>query len=133
MRLVLVTFFCLCLSLCHMIESSELVTSSNVKLVVFVPESHADVVRDAMSEAGAGKIGNYDSCNFTIKGIGHWRPLEGANPYSGKVGILYSETEDRIECICAKDRLETVIKAIKKVHPYEKVGFDIYPLLDFVE
>lgn len=122
-------FLLLCCSL-NFANAVDLIPSKNVKLVVFVPESHADIVRKAMSDAGAGKIGNYDSCSFTIKGEGRWRPLEGANPYSGTVGKLYSETEDRIECVCAKENLDQVIQAIKGSHPYESVGIDIYPLLE---
>lgn len=118
---------------CGIGESSELIPSQNVKIVVFVPESHTDVVRKAMGDAGAGRIGNYDHCSFTIKGIGSWRPLEGAHPASGEVGKISTDVEDRIEAICPKDRLDEVLAAIRKVHPYDKVGFDLYPMLDLAE
>ncbi|MFA6422157.1 MAG: YqfO family protein [Candidatus Buchananbacteria bacterium] len=102
--------------------------SNNVKIVVFVPESHADLVRDAMGKAGAGKIGNYAFCSFSSKGVGRFLPQEGAHPAIGKVGKLEFVAEERIEVVCSRDILNDVISAMKKVHPYEEVAFDIYPL-----
>lgn len=61
-----------------------------VKFVVFVPETHANAVREAMGKAGAGASGNYNFCSFSIKGIGRFKPLEGANPAIGEVGKLES-------------------------------------------
>ena len=104
--------------------------NNNVKIVVFVPESHADAVRQAMGEAGAGKIGNYTDCSFSSKGVGRFLPQEGANPTIGKVGELTKVDEERIEIVCPREILTNVISAIKKVHPYEEVTFDIYPLED---
>lgn len=102
--------------------------SKTVKVVVFVPEAHADAVRTAMGNAGAGKIGNYTFCSFSTKGIGRFKPIEGANPAIGKVGSLEAVDEEKIEMVCAKDLLSEMIEAIKKVHPYEEVALDIYPL-----
>lgn len=102
--------------------------SKNVKIVVFVPISHADIVREAMGESGAGEIGNYTFCSFSTKGIGRFKPGEGANPTIGRVGILESVDEERIEAVCSRDRVKDVIDAIKKVHPYEEAALDIYPL-----
>jgi len=101
---------------------------NNVKIVVFVPESHADLVRKAAGEAGAGKIGNYDYCSFSVKGISRYKPLKGANPAIGKVGKLESVSEERIEFICPSNLIKKVTSSIKKVHPYEEVALDIYPL-----
>ena len=101
-----------------------------VKIVVFVPETHADVVREAMDKAGAGKIGNYGFCSFSVAGVGRFKPLEGAKPTIGKVGELESVKEERIETICPKDKLNDIIEAIKQAHPYEEVAIDVYPLLD---
>jgi len=104
--------------------------SNNVKIVVFVPESHADTVREAMGEAGAGKIGNYTFCSFSSKGTGRFKPEAGANPAIGEIGKLESVEEERIEAVCERGILNSVIQAIKKVHPYEEVAIDIYPLED---
>ncbi len=99
-----------------------------VKIVVFVPETHANVIREAMGKAGAGKIGNYTFCSFSTKGIGRFRPREGARPNIGEVGKLESVAEERIEVICEREKLAEVIAAIQKVHPYEEVALDVYPL-----
>ena len=104
--------------------------SNNVKIVVFVPELHADAVRQAMAIAGAGNIGNYADCSFSSKGIGRFLPQEGANPTIGEVGRAEEVDEERIEVICPREILSSVITAMKKAHPYEEIAFDIYPLED---
>ncbi len=103
---------------------------SNVKIVVFVPETHAEVVRKAMGSTGAGKIGNYSHCSFSTKGKGYFLPLKGAHPAIGKVGKIELVREERIEFVCDKSILKKVITAMKRAHPYEEVAFDIYPLLN---
>lgn len=102
--------------------------SKNVKIVVFVPQSHTEIVLEAIGKAGAGKIGNYDFCSFTSKGVGRFRPLAGANPSIGTVGNLEQVMEERIEFLCDRGVLREVIARIKTVHPYEEVALDIYPL-----
>jgi hypothetical protein len=98
------------------------------KIVVYVPEADADKLREAMGNAGAGKIGNYTHCMFTIKGTGQFKPGEGANPTIGKVGKLEKVNEERIEAVCAEERLHDVLKTIKEVHPYEEPATDVYPI-----
>ena len=106
-------------------------TNSNiVKIVVFAPLTHTDKVRKAMAEAGAGIIGNYESCSFSSKGIGRFKPNDKANPHIGKANQLEEVEEERIEIVCPKEKAKTIIKAIRKVHPYEKVALDIYPLMN---
>ena len=102
--------------------------NKNVKIVVFVPETHTSVVREAMAKAGAGVIGNYTHCTFSTKGIGRFKPEQGANPHIGEVGRVEEVAEERIETVCERSKLEAVIKAIKEVHPYEEVALDVYPL-----
>lgn len=103
-------------------------SSNFVKIVVYTPEDSADKVREAMGKAGAGKIGNYSFCSFSSKGIGRYLPSKDANPYIGKNGELVEVVEERIETVCSKDILDTVIKAMKSVHPYEEVAYDVYAL-----
>jgi len=98
------------------------------KIVLYVPESHADKLREAIGNAGAGKIGNYSHCTFTIKGIGRFKPLEGANPTIGEVGKLEKVAEDRIETVCEANVLKDVLRAIREVHPYEEPATDVYPI-----
>jgi hypothetical protein len=102
--------------------------SKNIKIVVFVPESHTDIVREAIGKAGAGKIGNYTFCSFSSKGVGRFKPEDGAHPAIGEVGKLESVQEERIEFVCDRNLVKDVIAAIKKAHPYEEVALDIYPL-----
>lgn len=103
--------------------------SELVKIVVFVPLTHTDAVRKAMGDAGAGVIGNYSDCTFSSKGIGRYKPMEEANPTIGEVGKFEEVEEERIETVCPRDKAKKVIEAIKKVHPYEEVALDIYPLI----
>lgn len=102
--------------------------SKKVKLVVFVPLTHADAVRAAMGAAGAGKIGNYTFCSFSCRGLGRFRPEDGAHPAIGEVGKLEAVEEERIEVVCSRENFTTVVEAIKKVHPYEEIAMDIYSL-----
>jgi len=102
---------------------------NQVKIVAFVPKTHTDVVRHAMGDAGAGKIGNYSHCSYSVDGVGRFLPLEGANPTIGNVGKPEEVEEERVECVCDRDKAKEVITAIRKVHPYEEVVFDIYPLI----
>lgn len=106
-------------------------TNQKVKIVVFVPESHANQVRMTMGEVGAGQIGNYSFCSFTTKGIGRFLPGKDTNPTIGAAGQPTEIIEERIEMVCDREILPTVIEAMRKVHPYEEVAFDIYALENF--
>jgi hypothetical protein len=90
--------------------------NKNVKFVVFVPTSHADEIRTVLGEAGAGKIGNYDFCTFSTKGIGRFHGNENSNPAIGKSCQYESVEEERIETVVPYDILESVIEKVKKVY-----------------
>lgn len=98
------------------------------KLVVFVPESHAEAVRNALGNVGAGHIGDYSHCTFNSEGIGTFMPLDGTNPFIGQTGKLEQVKEVRIETIIPENLQRKAISAMLKAHPYEEVAFDIYPL-----
>lgn len=102
---------------------------TQVKIVVFVPKTHTEIVRQAIGDAGAGKVGNYSHCSYSVDGIGRYKPIEGAKPFIGTVGKFEEVEEERIECVCDRTKAKQVIKAIRSVHPYEEVAFDVYPLL----
>src|SRR5699024_735216 len=68
-----------------------------VKIAVFVPESHEDALRQALGEAGAGSIGDYEFCSFTLPGTGRFRPTEAADPYQGEAGKMEETAESKIE------------------------------------
>src|SRR5690625_3858645 len=99
-----------------------------LKLIVFVPKTHADKVRDALSEAGAGFIGNYSHCTFQSKGQGTFMPMEGTNPFIGSTEKLEIVDELKIETIVKEKDLHEVLAAMKNAHPYEEVAYDLYPL-----
>lgn len=103
-------------------------TDKYCKLVVFVPRDHEEAVRNAICEAGAGWIGKYSHCTFRTEGTGTFLPLEGAQPFSGKVGEVEQAEEVRLETILSKDKASRVVRAMLDAHPYEEVAFDLYPL-----
>ena len=103
--------------------------STQVKIVVFVPKSHTDIVRQAMGDAGAGQIGLYSHCSFSADGNGRYIPMSGAQPAIGEVGHFEQVQEERVEFVCERAKAREVLATIRKVHPYEEVAFDIYPLI----
>ncbi len=98
------------------------------KLIVYVPLTHATIVREAIGKAGGGKLGKYSFCSFSTRGIGRFKPEAGAQPHIGKVGKLEEVDEERIEVTCDRALVPDIIAAIKKVHPYEEVALDVYKL-----
>jgi dinuclear metal center YbgI/SA1388 family protein len=98
------------------------------KLVVFVPVSHAEGIRQALGNAGAGFIGNYSHCSFSANGKGRFLPGETANPYVGKAGQIEEVDEVRLETIVPEQLLKKTITAMIKAHPYEEVAYDVYPV-----
>jgi dinuclear metal center YbgI/SA1388 family protein len=100
------------------------------KLVTFVPHEHAEALRRAITEAGAGSIGDYDSCTFTTEGEGRFRPLDGATPAIGRVGEVEVVAESRIESVFPRSRRRQVVEAMLAVHPYEEPAYDVFELAD---
>ncbi len=100
-----------------------------VKIVVTVPEASADKVRRAIGEAGGGALGNYSHASFSSKGVGRFLPGKGAKPAIGKVGKLEEVAEERIEVTCERSKMDAVVKAIRRNHPYEEPAIDVYPMV----
>jgi dinuclear metal center YbgI/SA1388 family protein len=98
------------------------------KLVVFVPRDHAESVRNAIFDAGAGHIGEYDQCSFNLEGEGSFRGSEKSDPFTGKPGILHFEKEVRVETVFPGFLGSVIIEKMIQAHPYEEVAYDIYPL-----
>ncbi len=103
---------------------------SNYKIVVTVPEDQADALRQAIGNAGGGKVGNYTHCSFSIKGTGRFLPTEGAKPAIGQVGQPEEVAEERIEVTCSGDTVKAVVAAIRQAHSYEEPTIDVYELTD---
>ena len=98
------------------------------KVVTFVPPRYLAQIQEAVSEAGAGHIGDYDCCSYSSDGTGCFRALEGTSPFVGKKFEIHSEQESRVEWISPSYSVDRVVSAIKKVHPYEEPAIDVYPL-----
>jgi dinuclear metal center YbgI/SA1388 family protein len=99
-----------------------------LKLVTYIPEDHLDKVSEAVFEAGAGVIGNYDKCSFSTNGFGSFRGGDATNPFVGEKGKVHLEKEIRFETILLSHLKDQVIKALINAHPYEEVAYDIYAL-----
>lgn len=99
-----------------------------MKLVTFVPQSHSTSVRQALFDAGAGHIGNYDYTSYSLEGKGTFRANNQASPYCGKVGELHQEDEVRIETIMPVFLKHKVVSELLKMHPYEEPVYDLYPI-----
>jgi dinuclear metal center YbgI/SA1388 family protein len=95
------------------------------KLVTFVPRDNAQIVREALFNAGAGKIGNYDSCSFNTEGKGTFKGNENSNPFAGMRNELHTESETRIETIFPIHIKSKIISSLIAAHPYEEVAYDI--------
>ena len=101
------------------------------KIVVFIPETHLEQVKESMFCAGAGKIGQYDSCCFETKGKGQFRPLKGSKAFVGKVGEVEMVDEIRLEMVVEDEFIKNVISNMKKTHPYEMPAYDVIRLENF--
>jgi hypothetical protein len=101
----------------------------NRKLVVFVPREALDAVRDALFDAGAGRIGDYERCSWYTEGTGTFLGGEETSPSVGAPGREERVAELRLETVFPEDRQDEVVKALRRAHPYEEPAFDVYPLL----
>lgn len=107
--------------------TSDLAEGDRLKLVTFVPVEHTGAVLDALAAAGAGTIGNYERCSFRLTGTGTFRPVAGADPFSGEVGRDHEEREDRLELEVPRGDVPAVLAALRAAHPYDEVAYDLYP------
>lgn len=102
-------------------------------IVVFVPLSHADAVREALALAGAGRIGEYSACSFSAPGQGRFLPSESARPHLGVSGRLEVVEEMRIECVCPIESAREAVTAMLAAHPYEEPAYHCYPVMTLAE
>lgn len=96
------------------------------KICYFVPATHLEKTKQALFDAGAGRIGNYDSCAWQCSGQGQFRPLEGSSPFLGESGALEIVNEYKVELVCSDDLINQAILALKQAHPYEEPAYEIY-------
>ena len=102
------------------------------KLTVYVPEENADQLRDALFDAGAGSIGNYKNCSFSLIGEGTFLPLKGSNPTIGSTGKQESVKEIRVEVVFPINIYDRLIRYMKDIHPYEEPSYQIYKIDNLV-
>lgn len=96
------------------------------RINVYVPQDHAEVVKQAMFDAGAGRIGLYEHCCWQTTGLGQFKPLSGSHAFIGTVDKLEQVTELKIEMVCDRQYIKAAILAMQAAHPYEEPAYDIY-------
>jgi len=101
-----------------------------IKISTTVPRENADALRVALGKAGAGAIGNYSYCSFSVTGKGRFMPNEKAHPHIGTANKLEIVDEEQIEIVCERSKAKHALSILKKAHPYEVPIIDIFPLLD---
>jgi hypothetical protein len=106
------------------VEIGEVLTM--FAIVAYVPVDFVDSVVDAMSEAGAGDIGEYRACAFVCRGTGQFEPKQGANPFIGQTGRLEKVDEARVEMVCEPGRVRAALSALIEAHPYETPAYHAY-------
>ncbi|WP_313376413.1 Nif3-like dinuclear metal center hexameric protein [Chishuiella sp.] len=111
-------------------NTSILIPKENTikQLITYVPIENLAALKNALYEAGAGKIGNYDSCGFSTEGKGNFRPIEGSNPFIGEKGKLESVAESRVEVVMPQHLEGEILKALFNNHPYEEVAYSVINL-----
>lgn len=98
------------------------------QLLFYVPSTHVEKVKQALFAAGAGRIGQYDSCAWQVLGEGQFRPLAGAQPFLGQMQQLERVAEYRVEMVCADECIGAAVAALKAAHPYEEPAFAVLKL-----
>ena len=101
------------------------------KIEFYVPPSHLEIVKDALFEAGAGKVGDYDKCAWQTLGQGQFKPGSGSSPYQGSLDQLETVEEYKVELVCGAPELSLVVKALKNTHPYEEPAYAVIKLESF--
>lgn len=102
----------------------------NVKIEIYIPEEFVEKLREELHKAQAGRIENYDHCISVTQVKGYWRPLMGATPYQGEVGKISEGTECKVEVNCGQEFIAEALKAIRRIHPYDKPLVNILPLIN---
>lgn len=100
------------------------------KLCYFVPATHLEQTKEALFNAGAGRIGDYEHCAWQCEGEGQFRPMEGSEPFLGEQDRLEVVREYKVELVCADDLIRAALAALKEAHPYEEPAYEVYRMED---
>jgi putative NIF3 family GTP cyclohydrolase 1 type 2 len=111
-----------------LVPAAKQEANAKFKLVVFVPKSHVDALRDGLSDAGAGHIGAYSHCSFCSTGEGTFFGHEGTTPALGRAERFERVEEERLEMVCSQASLASLADVILRHHPYEEPAWELYPL-----
>lgn len=103
------------------------------RISFYVPETHAEAVKNALFEAGAGRYDNYEQCSWETRGIGQFRAKDAATPFLGSVGKLERVEELRIEMVCSEECLLPALRALVNSHPYEEPAYDAVSIISLEE
>lgn len=98
------------------------------KLTTYVPSAEAENLKKKLFEAGAGNIGNYSHCSFTLEGTGSYKAGENSNPTKGEIGKTHFERETMVHVTYLKSSERNVLDALMTNHPYEEVAYEVYSL-----
>ena len=101
------------------------------KICVYTPENAVEIVKNALFDAGAGRIGNYDHCCWQTTGTGQFRPLANSRPTIGSLNVVEKVNEIKIELVCQDELIKDAIKALRNSHPYEEPAYDVWKLENF--
>ena len=101
------------------------------KICVYTPENAVEIVKNALFDAGAGRIGNYDHCCWQTTGTGQFRPLANSRPTIGSLNVVEKVSEIKIELVCQDELIKDAIKALRNSHPYEEPAYDVWKLENF--
>ena len=101
------------------------------KICVYTPENAVEKVKNALFDAGAGRIGNYDHCCWQTTGTGQFRPLANSRPTIGSLNVVEKVSEIKIELVCQDELIKDAIKALRNSHPYEEPAYDVWKLENF--
>jgi len=99
-------------------------------LIVYIPTTHLELVKNAVLQAGAGNIGGYNYCCWQTKGLGQFRASEDNTPFVGEVGKIHKEDEYKVEFVVDEKYIKDVIKAMKEAHPYEVVAYSVLQMVN---
>jgi hypothetical protein len=101
------------------------------KLAFFVPASHLEAAKQAVFQAGGGRLGAYDQCCWQVLGQGQFRPLDGSQPFIGQSGSVEQVPEWKVELVVSEDLIAAVVSALKAAHPYETPAYEVWRLETF--
>ncbi len=101
-----------------------------VKITTTIPIENADALREALGKAGAGILGDYSFCSFTVTGKGRFKPSEAADPHIGEANKLEVVEEEQISVNCDLKEAKHIVAALRTAHPYEEPLIDIVPLIE---